>query len=48
MSEKRLSFVYEEFASVSEMMPEDQELVAAALDAQNGSYSPYLYVFVAQ
>ncbi len=41
MSEKRLSFVYEEFASVSEMMPEDQELVAAALDAQKGSYSPY-------
>ena len=38
---KKLSFDYEEFASVSEMLPEDQELVAAALDAQKGSYSPY-------
>ena len=38
---KKLSFDYEEFASVSEMLPEDQELVAAALEAQKGSYSPY-------
>ena len=38
---KKLSFDYEEFVSVSEMLPEDQELVAAALDAQKGSYSPY-------
>ena len=38
---KTLSFNYEEFSSVSRMLPEDQELVAAALDAQKGSYSPY-------
>ena len=38
---KKLSFDYEEFASVSEMLPEDQSLVAAALEAQKGSYSPY-------
>ncbi len=38
---KTLSFNYEEFSSVSQMLPEDQELVAAALDAQKGSYSPY-------
>jgi len=41
MSKKTLSFDYEEFSSVSEMLPEDQELVAAALEAQKGSYSPY-------
>jgi cytidine deaminase len=38
---KTLSFNYEEFSSASRMLPEDQELVAAALDAQKGSYSPY-------
>ena len=38
---KTLSFNYEEFSSASQMLPEDQELVAAALDAQKGSYSPY-------
>ena len=41
MSEKRLTIDYEEFASVAQMLPEDQELVAAAIDAQKGSYSPY-------
>ena len=41
MSEKRLTIDYEEFASASEMQPQDQELVAAAIDAQKGSYSPY-------
>ena len=38
---KTLNINYEEFSSVAEMLPEDQELVAAALDAQKGSYSPY-------
>ena len=38
---KTLNIKYQEFASVSEMLPEDQELVAAAIDAQKGSYSPY-------
>ena len=41
MSEKRLTIDYEEFASAAQMLPEDQELVAAAIDAQKGSYSPY-------
>lgn len=38
---KTMSFDHEEFSSVAQMLPEDQELVAAALDAQKGSYSPY-------
>ena len=38
---KTLTFDYEEFSSPAQMLPEDQELVAAALDAQKGSYSPY-------
>jgi len=38
---KTLNILYEEFSSVDQMTPEDQELVAAALDAQKGSYSPY-------
>lgn len=41
MSEKRLTIDYEEFASAAQMLPEDRELVAAAIDAQKGSYSPY-------
>jgi cytidine deaminase len=32
---------YEEFSSPKEMDPIDQNLIAAALDAQKGSYSPY-------
>ena len=38
---KTLTFDYEEFSAPAQMLPEDQELVAAALDAQKGSYSPY-------
>ena len=38
---KTLTFDYEEFSSPAQMLPEDQELVAAALDAQKGTYSPY-------
>ena len=41
MSKKRFSIDYEEFASVQEMSPEDQQLVALAIEAQKGSYSPY-------
>ena len=41
MSEKQLTIHYEEFASAAEMLPEDQELVKAAIEAQKGSYSPY-------
>jgi cytidine deaminase len=41
MSAKKLTIDYEEFSSVDEMLPGDQELVKAALEAQKGSYSPY-------
>lgn len=41
MAVKNLNIQYEEFSSVEEMTPQDQELVAAAIDAQKGSYSPY-------
>lgn len=41
MAQKVLNIAYEEFSSPQEMDPRDQELVAAAIDAQKGSYSPY-------
>ncbi len=41
MINKKIVINYEEYASVEEMLPEDQELVRAALEAQKGSYSPY-------
>ena len=41
MIEKKITICYEEFASVEEMSLQDQKLVAAALEAQKGSYSPY-------
>ena len=41
MAEMNLNISYQEYASVEEMTPQDQELVKAALDAQKGSYSPY-------
>lgn len=41
MTDKRLTIDYKEYASVEEMLPEDQELAKAAHDALKGSYSPY-------
>jgi len=41
MADKKYIINYQEFSSPSEMTPQDQELIAAALDAQKGSYSPY-------
>ena len=41
MAEKKINVTYQEYSSVEEMTPEDQALVAAALEAQKGSYSPY-------
>ena len=41
MAEKHISIDYQEFSSPEEMSAEDQVLIAAALDAQKGSYSPY-------
>ncbi len=37
--EIRASFV--EYASIDEMIPEDRELAAEAIDAMKGSYAPY-------
>ena len=41
MADKKYIINYEEFTSASQMTPEDQEMVAAAIQAQKGSYSPY-------
>ena len=41
MADKKYIINYEEFTSASQMTPQDQEMVAAAIDAQKGSYSPY-------
>ena len=41
MAVKNLNILYEEFTAASQMDPADQELVAAAIEAQKGSYSPY-------
>ena len=41
MADKKLIINYEEYASPAQMTEEDQELVAAAINAQKGSYSPY-------
>ena len=41
MTNKRIIINYIEYAGVEEMEPQDQELVAAAIRARGGSYSPY-------
>lgn len=41
MADKKLVINYQEFSSPAEMSAEDQALIAAALEAQKGSYSPY-------
>ena len=41
MTDRRIIIDYIEYASVEEMEPGDRELVAAALEAREGSYSPY-------
>ena len=41
MINKQLTIDYLEYGSAAEMEPQDQELVAAALEARRGSYSPY-------
>ena len=41
MSEKTLTIRYEEFSAPEEMPVRDRELIAKALEAQKGSYSPY-------
>jgi cytidine deaminase len=41
MTHKRITIDYIEYSAVGEMDPQDQEVVAAALEARKGSYSPY-------
>ena len=38
---RKLVIEYIDYFSVDEMEPSDRELVAAAIDAQKGSYCPY-------
>ena len=46
MTKKHLSIDYIEYASAGEMEPADQALVAEAIEAEKGSYSPYSHFSV--
>ncbi len=41
MINRTIHIDYEEYSSAEEMIPQDRELVAAAMEAMKGSYSPY-------
>ena len=41
MTNRQLNIEYVEYDSLSEMTPEDRELVRTAAEAREGSYSPY-------
>ena len=41
MAEQQINIKYQEYASISELCAEDQELAHAAIDAMRGSYAPY-------
>ncbi len=41
MTRKEITTSFEEYASIDEMIPEDRELAAEAIDAMKGSYAPY-------
>ena len=41
MTDRRITIDYTEYSTPDEMEPQDRELVAAALRARAGSYSPY-------
>ncbi|MBQ9819958.1 MAG: cytidine deaminase [Bacteroidales bacterium] len=41
MNTVTLNIVYQEYAAAAEMDPQDQALVAAAIEAQKSSYAPY-------
>ena len=46
MESKETVISYEEYADVSEMKPEDRELVEAAISAMSGAYAPYSHFCV--
>lgn len=46
MIQKHIDITYSEFLSVDEMIPEDRELVGAAIEAMSGAYAPYSHFHV--
>ncbi len=46
MIQKHINITYSEFRSVDEMIPEDRELVGAAIEAMSGAYAPYSHFHV--
>lgn len=46
MIQKHIDITYSEFRSVDEMIPEDRELVSAAIEAMSGAYAPYSHFHV--
>ena len=46
MIQKHINITYSEFRSVDEMIPEDRELVSAAIEAMSGAYAPYSHFHV--
>lgn len=41
MTDRTITIKYEEYGTLSEMVPEDRELCEAAIQAQKTSYAPY-------
>ena len=46
MIQKHINITYSEFRSADEMIPEDRELVGAAIEAMSGAYAPYSHFHV--
>ena len=46
MTQKNINITYTEYKSVDELIPEDRELVSAAIEAMSGAYAPYPHLHV--
>lgn len=46
MLTKDIHIRYQEYSSVDELIPEDRELVGAAIEAMSGAYAPYSHFHV--
>ena len=46
MIQKHIDITYSEFRSADEMIPEDRDLVGAAIEAMSGAYAPYSHFHV--
>lgn len=46
MLTKEINIQYQEYSSVEELLPEDRELVSAAIEAMGGAYAPYSHFHV--